>query len=128
MRLLLLILPLFAALAACEAKKPDWAKDGAGSALPPQVCAQTKKALDGLAKGAFDYTDQGEATLPTDVWLKMPNAQREQLANTLAYHASCAAGTAADAQSVVIRGDDGNELLRRTVSTRIDTGELLRGD
>jgi hypothetical protein len=124
---LLLILPLLLA-AACQEKKPDWAKEGAGSALPPQLCAQAKKSLDALAKGGFDYTDKGEATLPTDVWLKMPEAQRDQLANTLAYHASCAAGAAADAQPVVVRGDDGNELLRRTLSTRIDTGELLRGD
>jgi hypothetical protein len=124
---LLLIIPLLLA-AGCQEKKPDWAKEGAGNALPPQVCAQVKKSLDDLAKGGFDYSDTGEATLPTDLWLKMPEAQRDQLANTLAYRASCAAGAVSDAQPVVVRGDDGNVLLRRTLSTRIDTGELLRGD
>jgi hypothetical protein len=124
----LLILPLLLA-AACEAKKPDWAREGsAGTALPPQVCAQVKKGLERLAQGGFDYTDKGEATLPADAWLQMPRQQRDQLANTLAYHASCTAGATTDAQTVVVRSEDGAELLRRSLSTRVDTGDLLAGD
>jgi hypothetical protein len=126
----LLILPLLlAATLACEAKKPDWAKqDAPGAALPPQVCAQVRKALEGLSKGGADYTDKGEATLPAETWAQMPPQQRDQLATTLAYHASCEAGATTDGQTVVVRGDDGSELLRRTLSTRLDPGELLRGE
>lgn len=122
---LLLLLPILLA-AGCEARKPDWAKQGASeTALPPQVCARVRKGLEALSKGGFDYTDKGEATLPADVWIAMPSQQRDQLANTLAYQASCAAGRTSDAQTIVVRGEDGGELLRRTISTTLDTGDLL---
>jgi hypothetical protein len=126
----LLILPLLlAATAACEEKKPDWAKqDSPGAPLPAQVCAQVRKGLDALAKGSLDYNDKGEATLPVEAWVQMPPQQRDQLVTTLAYHASCAAGATSDAQTVVVRGDDGAELLRRTLSTRVDMGDLLGGE
>jgi len=125
----LLILPLLLASAACEEKKPDWAKaDAPGTALPAQVCAKVKQGLESLAKGGFDYTDKGEATLPVDAWGQMAPQQRDQLANTLAYQASCASGATSDAQSVSIRGDDGSVLMRRTVSTRVGMGDLLSGD
>jgi len=128
MRHLLILLPLFAS-AACQEKKPDWAKEGAaGAALAPQVCAKVKQGLESLAKGGFDYTDKGEATLPVETWGQMAPQQRDQLANTLAFQASCASGATSDAQSVAIRGDDGSVLMRRTVSTRVGMGELLGGD
>lgn len=122
-RFLPLLLPL---LAACEAKKPDWAKESApGTALPAQICAQVKKGLDAMTKGGFEYDDKGGATLPVAAWTAMAPTQRDQLATTLAYQAACASGETSEAQSVVIRGDDGSELLRRTLSTRVDAGELL---
>jgi hypothetical protein len=125
----LLILPLLLASVACEEKKPDWARQGApGVALAPQDCAKVKAGLDNLAKGGFDYTDKGEGTLPTEAWAQMPPSQRDQLASTLAYHASCVAGATSDQQGVVIRGEDGTQLLRRTLSTKVDAGELLGGE
>lgn len=126
MRHLPLLALLLAATAACEAKKPDWAKPGAvATALPPQVCAKVKEGLAKLATGGMVFTDKGEGTVPVETWTQMPLQARDDLATTLAYRAACAAGATSDAQLVVIRGDDGSELLRRTLSTRVDMGELL---
>jgi len=127
---LLLILPLLLASTACQEKKPDWAKEGApGVALAAQDCAKVKAGLENLSKaGGFDYTDKGEGTLPTDAWAQMPSSQRDQLASTLAYHASCVAGATSEEQLVVIRGEDGTQLLRRTLSTKVDAGDLIGGE
>jgi hypothetical protein len=120
--LALILLPL----AGCEEKKPEWAKEGAaGSALPPQICSQVKKALEAVAKNGGDFTDKGEATLPAAVWDQMATEHRDQFAKTVAYHASCAAGAASDGQEVAIRADDGSVLMRRTISTRVDMSEIL---
>jgi hypothetical protein len=126
----LALIPLLLLVVACEEKRPDWAKEGAaGAGLPPQVCAKVKQALDQLRNGGgVDYTDKGGATLPAEAFPQMPPAQRDQLARTLAYHAACVSGTTSDAQEVVIRGDDGSELLRRTISTKMDASDLLGGD
>ena len=123
-----LLLPLL--LAACQAaEKPDWAKEGApGAALPAEACAKIKQGLGSLAKAGFDYDDKGGATVMTAAWLDMPPVRRDQLATTLAYHAACAAGRTSDAQTVIIRGDDGSELLRRTLSTKVDPGDLFGGE
>ncbi len=126
----LTLLPLtLLILGACEEKKPAWAKEGApGTGLPPQVCAKVKKALEAVRKGGGDYTDAGEATLPTEAWLQMSVNHRDEFAKTLAYHASCASGAASDAQEVAIRGDDGSMLMRRTLSTRVDVTDAVGGE
>ncbi|MBV8686339.1 MAG: hypothetical protein JOZ90_05110 [Alphaproteobacteria bacterium] len=127
--LLPLLLPLLPLTAGCEAKKPDWAEaGGAGNPLPAKVCAEVGKALAALGKGAAEYNDKGEATVPTEAFLQMPPAQRDQLAKALAYHASCAAGATSEAQPVLIRGDDGSTLLRTTISTDVDLGDLTGGE
>src|SRR4051794_6694639 len=130
MRPALFPLALLLLTPACHEQKPDWAKQGApGTRLPPQLCAQAKKTLDALRNGGgADYSDKGEATLPAEAWSAMAEDQRDQLAKTLAYQASCAAGATSDAQSVVIRGDDGSELLRRTISTKLDASDLTGGE
>ena len=122
------ILPLtLLALAACHAEEPDWAKKGRQVAVPAQACDQIRKAVAQLrAGGGIEIGDKGEATMAVDAWNRMRAAQHDQLLKTIAFNASCAAGSQNDAQEVVVRGEDGSELARRGISTRIDTSELLR--
>jgi hypothetical protein len=122
-----IILPLLGTLAACHAEKPDWAQQGRRQAVPAEACKAVEKAVAQLrAASGIEISNSGEATMPAAAWNGMPPAQHDQLVRTIAFHAACAAGTQSDAQPIVIRGDDGDELARRTISTRVDMGELLR--
>ena len=122
-----LLLPLLA-LAACKAEKPEWAQEGRQVAVPAPVCKEVAKALDQLrGRQGIEIDDKGEATMAVAAWNAMPSAQHDAFLKSLAFRASCAAGAQSDAQEVVVRGDDGNELARRSISTRVDTSEILRG-
>ena len=117
---------LLAALAACEAKKPDWAQQDQKTAVPAELCKQIDKAVAQL-KGsrAIDVSDKGDATMPSALWDQMPAERHDELLRTLAFRASCAAGAQSDAQEVVVHGEDGSELARRSLSTRVNTGEMI---
>jgi len=118
-------LAVLALLAACDpAPKPPAAE----ARLPQQLCDQVDKGLARLSKGGgIEYDEKGEAAMMEAAWAQLTGDQREQLVKLLAYHASCAAGAQSDGQSVVIRGDEGQELVRRSVSTRIDVAGALNG-
>jgi hypothetical protein len=121
-----LALPLVA-LAACHSEQPEWAKHGQQTAVPAVACKEIEKGIAQLrASQAVDVTDKGEATMAAAAWNQMTADQHDRLLRTLAFHAACASGAASDAQPVVVHGDDGSDLARRTISTRVDTGELLR--
>ena len=124
---LFLAIPALSLLAACHAEKPDWVEKGQQAAVPAAACRAIEKGVAQLrASNGVEVTDAGEATMPSGAWDAMPAAQHDQLVRTIAFHAACAAGTQSDSQSVVIHGDDGTELVRRTISTRVDMGDLLR--
>lgn len=121
----LLPLPLLVLLAACEpAPAPTGRAEGAP--LPPELC---KKVREGLAKnaspGAAEFTDKGEATIAETAWGGMSPENRDQFARTLAYHAACARGGGGSEQEVVVRSDTGLVLMRRTIDTQLDMGEML---
>jgi hypothetical protein len=120
--------PLIAAalLAGCDARKPDWADQGQRKAVPAAACMEVEKGVDRLRHSNIDVTDAGEAVMPSMLWNGMAAGQHDQLLRTLAFHAACKRGAESDAQPVVVRGDDGTELVRRTISTRVDTAEGLR--
>jgi len=121
-----LFLPLLA-LAACHAEQPDWAKNGEQAAVPAVACKEIEKGIAQLrASQAVDVTDTGEATIPATAWNAMTAERHDQFLRTLAFHAACKSGAESDGQTVVVRGDDGTELARRTISTRIESGALLR--
>jgi hypothetical protein len=123
--LLPLLLPLLSGLAACQAEPPPTAPD---QPLPKVVCDQVKAGLEKLGRaGGVEYDDKGEASMFESAWTQLTGNQRDQLVKLLAYHASCAAGAQSDGQTVVIRGDQGQELTRRTVSTKIDVAGALGG-
>jgi hypothetical protein len=126
MRAFLFALLAAALAAACDAPKPDWAGNGARTAVPAAACAEVEKGVAQLRASHIDIGDAGDATMPGALWNGMQAEQHDQLLRTLAFHAACRSGSQSDAQPVVVRGDDGNELARRTISTRVDTGEGLR--
>ncbi|HEY0313649.1 MAG TPA: hypothetical protein VGC56_14300 [Allosphingosinicella sp.] len=124
----LLTLSLLAmAAVACKPHEPDWARQARQGPLPAQVCKEIEKGVEQIrASRGIDLNDTGEATMATALWNQMPPEQHDQLLHTLAFHAACKAGTQSDAQPVVVHGDDGGELARRAISTRVDTSEVLR--
>jgi hypothetical protein len=125
MRLLLLPLALIPVLAGCGPAEPPPATD---DPLPKELCQQAEKGLADLsAGGAIEANDKGEASIMEAAWERLKPEQRDQLVKLLAYRASCAAGAQSDAQTVVIRGDQGTDLARRTVSTRIDMRGAMKG-
>jgi hypothetical protein len=120
----LLLLP---GLLACHAEKPDWAKQEQRTAVPAALCKEIERGVAQMrASRGIEVTDKGEATVPPAAWNQMAADQHDQFLRTLAFHAACVAGTQSDAQPVVVHGDDGSELARRAISTRVDAGEMLR--
>jgi hypothetical protein len=116
---------LLALLAACN---PAPQPPAVEAKLPQQLCDQVDKGLAQIGKGGgLDYDDKGEAGMMEAAWVQLNADQRDRLVKLLAYHASCAAGVPSDGQTVVIRGDEGQELVRRSVSTRIDMAGALNG-
>jgi hypothetical protein len=128
MRLFLPPLLLLAALAACHSKKPDWAEKGRQGRVPAQLCSQIEKGVAQIAAGGggIDIGDKGDATIPAAAWDRMSASEHDQLLRTIAFHAACKSGAQSDALPVVVHDDEGNELARRSMSTRVDTSELLR--
>ena len=111
----------------CHGEEPDWAKKDRQVAVPAQVCDQVRKGIAQLrTSGGIEVDDKGSAAMPAAAWNAMSGERHDQLLKTLAFNASCAAGTQSDAQEVVVRAEDGSELVRRAISTRVDTSELLR--
>jgi hypothetical protein len=124
MRLLpIFLIPILVGVAACDGAPPPSAP---AQPVPRQLCDQVAKSLKPLGdKGGVEYDEKGNATMLGEAWTAMSADQRDQLVRLLAYHASCAAGAENDAQLVVVRDDEGQELARRTVSTKVDVAGAL---
>ena len=123
----LLPLPLLAILAACE-PAPAPTKTAEGAALPPELCKKVREGLEkNSAPGAAEFTEKGEATIAEPAWGAMSPQNRDQLARTIAFHAVCARGGGASEQEVVVRSDTGIVLMRRTIDTQLDMGEMMGG-
>jgi hypothetical protein len=112
----------FLLLAACGS---DAQPDRATTVPPPpaELCEQSRKGLDALgSKGAIDYDDKGEATMPQDAWMSMSAERHNQFARMLAIHAACARPDGAAERQVRIRNEMGTILLENMVPTVIDLG------
>jgi len=119
--------PLLALLAACHAEKPDWAQNGQQAAMPGAACTAVEKVVAQIRTSrGIEIADNGDATMPTAAWNMMSADQHDQLVRTIAFHAACRSGAQSDSQPVVVHSDDGTELARRAISTRVDPGELMR--
>jgi hypothetical protein len=117
------LIPMLVGVAACDGAPPSPAP---AQPVPRQLCDQVDKGLKPLGdKGGVEYDEKGNAAMLGEAWTAMSADQRDQLVRLLAYHASCAAGAESDAQLVVVRDDEGQELARRTVSTKVDVAGAL---
>ena len=121
----LLPLPLLALLAACE-PPPAPTGPAEGAPLPPELCKRVREGLEKTSSPlAADFTDKGEAIMDETAWGAMSPQNRDQLARTIAYHAVCARGGGASEQEVVVRSNTGIVLMRRTIDTQLDMGEMM---
>jgi hypothetical protein len=127
MRLLTAFPLLF--LAACNSQSPSAQTDpleGVNVPPPPaQFCARAKKMLEDLGtKGAIDYDDQGQATVPQDIWMGM-GEQHSRFAEMLAVHAACAHPDGKAERQVTIRNETGGILMDASIRTATDLGPLM---
>ena len=124
-----LLLPLLALAAACDPAPPPPAATEQSRPLPPEVCAQVREGLDKLkGQGAAEIDDKGNVLIEEQVWMAMPPATRDQLIRLVAFHAACALPEGATEQEVIVRGESGQVLSRRTIETSIDPNRVLGGD
>ena len=111
-------------LAACDAG--DLPEASHGGPLPKKICNEVNAGLAKLQSGApFEYDAKGEATVEEQIWIPMPTAQRDQIAQMLAFHVACQSQNPAAEQKVTIRAETGRVLLDRIVETRPDIGALI---
>lgn len=125
-RWLLLPLALLGTLGACHQAPP--APAAVEGPIPAQICTEVKNGLDALVKqGGTDFTDKGEGTIQHDVWVQFNADQRDSIARSLAFRASCASGRQSKEEEVTIHAEDGTVLMHRFVSTRTDPQSMLEG-
>ena len=118
-------LPLLALAAACE-PAPAPRQRAEGAPLPPELCQKVRDGLEkSSAPGAAEFRETGEAVIAEAAWRGMTPEYRDQLARTIAFHAVCARGGGASEQEVVVRSEAGIVLMRRTIDTQLDMGEML---
>ena len=121
-----LALALLLALAACKGETPPDAAQTNVGPVPPQLCAQVKKQLQGLnSQLAVQYNDKGEATVTQEAWMAMNPDNHADFAKTIAFVAACASGHQSEAQPVRIRNESGTMLLETTVSTKVDLRSVM---
>ena len=113
------------ALAACE-PAPDPMANMPLAPLPPKLCEDSRKGLELLSgTGMFTFTSSGEATLDRESWLKMHPGYREQLGQTLAFHAACNAKEPPREQQITIRDETGTALVQQVIETTPDIGSMI---
>ena len=125
-RRLLLLRPLtfLGGLGACHQAPPAPTADA--GPIPVQICTEVKKSLDALsAQGGLDFTDKGEGTIEHAIWVQFVPDQRDSIARSLAFRASCASGRQSKEQEITIYAEDGTVLMHRFVSTLTDAQSLL---
>ena len=120
-------LALLLLLVACEGEKPPSPTTTNVGPPPPQICVEIKKGIEALDKqGAIQHDDKGEAMIAQGAWMAMTPENHADLARTLAFVATCAAGKQSDAQPVRIRNEEGLILLETTISTKVDLRSVLK--
>lgn len=122
----ILILPLML-MAGCQAEpivEPQ-AQQKLGPP-PAELCEKVREALDELRKtAAFDYDDQGGATIEQRAWFALGETKRDQLGQALAFHAACAVGELEPEQTATVRSETRIVLMQRLFPMTADTGSLL---
>ena len=112
--------------AACDQTAAPVADTRQAVRLPQEMC---DKAGDNIAaleeRAVIDQDGNGAATIFHDVWLQLPQPQREEIANALGVVAACAAPEPIVEKEVVINSETGTVLMRRTVPLAVDPSLLL---
>jgi hypothetical protein len=112
-------------LASCNAPEEPAATPTLAS-LPPEVCARAGQELQRLAGTAvFEPGAKGSGTIEEAAWLQLGKGGQDQLAQTLALDAACAASEMPREQQIVIRAADGRTLMSRVIEIVPDLGDFL---
>jgi hypothetical protein len=93
--------------------------------LPEKVCAQAAQELTKLAASGLQLGNKGEARLEEAAWLVLPQAQRDQILQLLAYDAACAAPEPSLEQTATVRSETNRVLAQQVVTTTADPGMLM---
>ena len=113
-------------LAGCDQAAEQSAPAPMLTKLPAKLCAQASDVLTKLGKtGTFEHDRRGGATMDGQAWLVMGKTGQDQLAQTIAIDAACAANAVPTEQKIEIRSDDGRALVTRVVEITPDPAALL---
>ncbi len=93
--------------------------------LPASICARTAAELKKLADGGLQVGPKGEARLEEAAWLAIPQAQRDQLLQLLAFDAACAAPEPSLEQTATVRNEVGRILAQQVVTTTADPSQAF---
>lgn len=117
-----------AGLAGCGSETGPALDQPAAARLPDVVCQRSARTLEELrARGTFEYSSRGEATIDQELWLQLGAAGRDGLGAALGYHAACSAAEPPRESQITIRGETGQVLDSRIVPTVADPGLLGSG-
>jgi hypothetical protein len=117
---------IFAALTLAGCGEAEQPPPVAQPPLPTQVCDDARNGLEEISRtGSFEYSADGQATLEEAIWLPMAPAQRDGLAQALAFHAACSAKVPPRETWVTIKNEGGRVLTRRVVETTVDISKIL---
>lgn len=112
----------FFMLASCDKPAAEPAAELPKTALPAKLCAQVAGSLDNFAKsGAFENDRKGGVTIAHDVWLALGQVGQDELAQSVAIDAACAAGAMPKESQVQIRSETGQTLMSRVVELAPET-------
>jgi hypothetical protein len=118
-------LPIALAVVGCGQSASGGEDQPLAVRLPEQVCARVAKELATLGQGGVLLEKKGEARLEEAAWLQIPQPQRDQLLQFLAYDAACAAPQASLEQTAIVRNELGRVLAQQVVATSADPAMLL---
>lgn len=112
-----------AGLAGCGSGAEQMVQPAPAARLPAQVCDRAAQSLQELrARGTFEYDARGEATIDQEQWLQLGEAGRDGLGTALGYHAACSAAEPVAERQITVRGETGQVLDSRIVSTAVQPG------
>jgi hypothetical protein len=114
------------ALGACEQQPIPGTEMTGALEMPAEVCSQTGEELKKIGdSGGLTFGAAGEATVTEEVWLQLPQGDRDQLQKLLAYDAACKAKAPSGEQTVTIRNEWGRVMAQQSVETSADPSKLM---
>ena len=114
------------ALASCDQQPIPGAEMAGALEMPAEVCSQASEELKKIGdSGGLTFGAAGEATVTEEIWLQLPQGDRDQLQKLLAFDAACKAKAPSRQQTVTIRNEWGRVMAQQSVETSADLSKAF---